>query len=149
MTNTKGKIEIDFDEKGNVKKLTFGEEVDTSKIMEIVNNIRNPQNVGTDNKNQEKSPINMRRNENMDLEDLSIKDKLMILIRQIKYGWFTSKDIQELYTNEYGEEVKISTISTYLSRLYEEKTLDRRGSRKRREFQLVTEKIMQTTPIPE
>lgn len=146
---TKGKIEIDFDEKGNIKKLSFGEDVNTSKIMELVNNIRNPQNSTTKNQNQEETSLNLRKNENLDLEDLSIKDKLMILIRQIKYGWFTSRDIQELFTNEYGEEVKISTMSTYLSRLFEEGILDRRGSRKQREFQLISDKILQTTPIQE
>ena len=149
MSNKKSKIEIDFNEKGQVKKLSFGEDIPTSKIMEIVNSIRNPGNAVTSNATQENVLQNVSSNKNLDFVDLSIKDKLVILIRQIKYGWFTTKDIQDLYKNEYGEDVRISTISTYLSRLFEEGVLDRRGSRKRREFQLISEKIMQPSLIEE
>ncbi|NVM04203.1 MAG: hypothetical protein HWN67_17865 [Candidatus Helarchaeota archaeon] len=150
MSNKKGKIEINFDEKGKVKKLTFGEEVSTSKIMEIVNNIRNPQDVNLKKTADESYLQNIQKNENLDLDNLSIMDKLMLIIkRQMKYGWFTSKDIQEFYQVEYREDVKISTISTYLSRMFEDKTLDRRGSRKRREYRLITEKVEQIPLIEE
>ena len=148
MTNKKGKIEIDFDDKGKIKKLSFGEDVSTSKIMEIINGIRNPQNIPSTQ--QDTTPVNVQQNENVVLEDLSIKDKLMILLRKnFRHGRFTSKDVQEFYESEYGELVKISTISTYLSRLFEEGILDRTGSRKKREFRLVSEELLQTTPVQE
>ena len=149
MSNKKGKIEIDFNEEGKFKKISFGEEVSTSKIIELVNELRNSQNINLNNSSLENKLQTVQKNENLDLDDLSIMDKLVILIKQIKYGWFTTKDIQELYQHEFQEEVKISTISTYLSRLFEEKILGRRGSRKRREFQLITEKIKQTPFIQE
>ncbi|MHA1300171.1 MAG: hypothetical protein ACTSO9_12185 [Candidatus Helarchaeota archaeon] len=149
MSNKDRKIEISFDEKGNVKKLTFGEDVATSKIMEIVNNLRNLPKNNLPSTTQETHVQSIPKEMGLEFEDLSIMDKLLILIKQIKYGWFTSRDIQDLYKNEYGEEVRISTISTYLSRLFEDGVLDRRGSRKRREFQLISEKIVETTPIQE
>ncbi|MFX1450805.1 MAG: hypothetical protein ACFFCM_08185 [Promethearchaeota archaeon] len=150
MSNKKGKIEIDFDEKGKVKKLTFGEEVSTLKIMEIVNSIRNPQDPGLKKTDVDNYLGKTQENENLDLDNFSIMDKLMVIIKsQMKYGWFTSKDIQEFYQGEYREDVKISTVSTYLSRMFEDKILDRRGSRKKREYRLITEKIEQIPLIEE
>ncbi len=150
MTNKKGKIEIDFDEKGKVKKLSFGEDISTSKIMEIVNSIRNPQDVNLKKTIDESYIQNIQKDENLELDNLSIMDKLLIIIkRQMKYGWFTSRDIQEFYQAEYREEVKLSTISTYLSRMFEEKILDRRGSRRRREYRLITEKVEQIPLLEE
>ena len=40
-------------------------------------------------------------------------------------GSFTSNDILELYEDEYNEPSKLSTIATYLSRLYEKDMLQR------------------------
>lgn len=143
MSSKKGKIEIEFNEAGKVKKLTYGEDIPTSKVLELIKGLDKSENDYSDNLVPENKIQKAQKNESLDLEDLSIMDKLMILIKQIKYGWFTTKDIQDLYQNEYGGTVGISTISTYLSRLYAEKILDRRGSRKRREFQLITEKLKQ------
>ena len=148
MTTKKGKIEIDFDEKGKIKKLSFGEDVSTSKIMEIINGIRNPENIPPIQ--QDNTPVNVQKNENVMFEDLSIKDKLIILLKKhFRHGRFTSKDLQEFYESKFGENVKISTISTYLTRMFEEGILDRSGSRKQREFRLISEDLLQTTPIQE
>ena len=40
-------------------------------------------------------------------------------------GSFTSNDILELYEDEYDEPSKLSTIATYLSRLYEKEMLQK------------------------
>jgi len=41
---------------------------------------------------------------------------------------FLSKDLQRTYASVYGEEVPLSTVSTYLSRLVERGVLTRSGS---------------------
>jgi hypothetical protein len=43
--------------------------------------------------------------------------------------WFTSKDVSLLYNDIYHETIKPSTISTYLSRLYINGYLERKGNR--------------------
>lgn len=43
--------------------------------------------------------------------------------------WFMSKDVSLLYNDMYHEAIKPSTISTYLSRLYVNGYLERKGNR--------------------
>jgi hypothetical protein len=43
--------------------------------------------------------------------------------------WFTSKDVSLLYSDIYHETIKPSTISTYLTRLYLNGYLERKGNR--------------------
>jgi DNA-binding transcriptional ArsR family regulator len=52
-------------------------------------------------------------------------------------SWFTSKDILGAYRRTYNEDLKLSTVSTYLLRLYNSGLLERRGERKNRMYRLV------------
>lgn len=52
-------------------------------------------------------------------------------------SWFTSKDVLDAYRRTYNEDLKPSTVSTYLLRLYSGGFLERRGERKSRMYRLV------------
>ncbi|MEM4576848.1 MAG: hypothetical protein QW701_05230 [Candidatus Nezhaarchaeales archaeon] len=52
-------------------------------------------------------------------------------------SWFTSKDILDAYRRTFNEDLKPSTVSTYLLRLYNGGFLERRGERKSRMYRLV------------
>ncbi len=75
------------------------------------------------------------------LKNLSIKDKVFLLL---KYNhpneWVRSQDLKIEYEFIYREKIKLSSLSTYLARFYEEGLLERRGSRAQREYRLITEK---------
>jgi len=60
----------------------------------------------------------------------TLKDKIEDIIRE-KFNnfWFTSKDILTVYEEKYQETIKLSTISTYLTRLYTNGYLERKGNR--------------------
>jgi predicted transcriptional regulator len=45
--------------------------------------------------------------------------------RRFPYTNFTSRDVVEAYQSEYGEQISLSTASTYLSRLAERGFLER------------------------
>ena len=46
-------------------------------------------------------------------------DKITDLIKtKLNNSWFTSKDISLIYKEQHRENIKSSTISTYLTRLY-------------------------------
>nr|MDO8080672.1 hypothetical protein [Candidatus Freyarchaeota archaeon] len=81
----------------------------------------------------------------IDLETLSMKEKLeIVLLKCFKHGWFTSNDVQEQYINLFKEEVPLSTMSTYLARIYDESKdsmLERTGTRKQYRYRLRTEKV--------
>ena len=78
---------------------------------------------------------------NCDFDSLSIREKLELIVKQIKHGWFTSDHIRELYLYHFHEEIKPSTVSTYLARLFEENELERRGSRARREYRVAEKQV--------
>ncbi|MCS7094740.1 MAG: hypothetical protein NZ988_02895 [Thaumarchaeota archaeon] len=61
-----------------------------------------------------------------------LENKLVRLARalekRLSAGPFTSRDAVEAYREEYGEEITLSTASTYLARLTERGFLDREQS---------------------
>lgn len=72
------------------------------------------------------------------LDNLSQKDKVYLLLRKNHPSeWVKSTDLQEEYSNIFGEEIKLSSISTYLARFYEHGAVERRGSRAQREYKLI------------
>jgi hypothetical protein len=56
--------------------------------------------------------------------------------------WFTSNEVCELYEIIFKEGVKMSTVSTYLSRLADENMLSRKGSVSQRLYS-VTKKLLE------
>ena len=62
---------------------------------------------------------------------LTLENKLTKLARLVEKNFplsaFTSKDVLETYVSEYGENIPLSTVSTYLSRLAERGFLERVG----------------------
>jgi hypothetical protein len=73
-----------------------------------------------------------------DLRNLSQKDKVYLLLKKNHpVEWVKSQHIQAEYEEVYGETIKLSSLSTYLSRFYEHGALDRRGSRAQREYKLL------------
>jgi len=56
--------------------------------------------------------------------------------------WFTSNEVCELYEIIFREGVKMSTVSTYLSRLADENMLHRKGSVSQRLYS-VTKKLLE------
>lgn len=67
------------------------------------------------------------------------KDKMLDVINaQLTKAWFTSKDLSLLYIERYHEQIKSSTVSTYLSRLYSNGFLERNGNRSCWQYRLVT-----------
>jgi hypothetical protein len=81
----------------------------------------------------------------VDQENLSMKEKLeIVLLKCFKHGWFTSNDVQEQYINLFKQEAPLSTISTYLARIYDESKesiLERTGNRKQYRYRLKIEKV--------
>lgn len=59
-----------------------------------------------------------------------------------KRGYFTSHQVKEVYEEIYNEEVKLNTVSTYLSRLYNEGGLKRVRHGKRWVYQLIVSETL-------
>jgi len=75
-----------------------------------------------------------------DFEPLSVRERLEYFLKyEFPPIWFTSRDLKEAYERKYGEEIKLSTVSTYLSRMHREGILERRGNRASREYRYIQE----------
>lgn len=67
----------------------------------------------------------------------TLMDSLERFIRfEFPDAWFTSQELRERYET-VADDIKLSTVSTYLSRMYHDGLLDRRGNRNNRQYRLV------------
>ncbi len=68
----------------------------------------------------------------------TIKERLRLFLK-FEFGgkWFSTVDVKNKYEITYADEIKISTVSTYLTRLYNEGFLERRGNRVEREYHVI------------
>ncbi|HID91109.1 TPA: hypothetical protein EYP44_04015 [Candidatus Bathyarchaeota archaeon] len=74
-------------------------------------------------------------------EGMSAKTKFSRVFGVIKenfsFGWFSSKDVKIAYQDEYGEDIKLSTVATYLSRLSSMGLLLKRGAGRLRHYRCI------------
>ena len=69
-------------------------------------------------------------------ESLTIKQRLELFLNFEYTGqWFTSLEVKRDYDRVYGN-INLSTVSTYLSRMYRENKLDRMGNRNQRKYHI-------------
>ena len=70
-------------------------------------------------------------------ESLTIKERLeLFLMYEFHDQWFTSLEVKRNYDMVYGH-INLSTVSTYLSRLYREDKLERMGNRNKRQYRII------------
>jgi len=117
----------------NSGKITLTLEGETMKqVGSIVQNLE--EIIGFNNEPVIKNSI---QNNEILIADLTKIDQIKhIIYGSIRFGWFNSKDIQELYTHQIGHDISLSTVSTYLSRLVNNSVLEKRGSRAQLEYRL-------------
>lgn len=70
---------------------------------------------------------------------LTINERLELFLKyEYPRVWFSSQDIQQHYEKIYGP-IKLSTVSTYLSRMFGKDLLERRGNRTQREYRYISD----------
>jgi hypothetical protein len=53
-------------------------------------------------------------------------------------GWFSSKDLQSTYEKQFNEPIRLSTVSTYLSRLADRGFFIKSGASNKRRYRIMT-----------
>ncbi len=67
---------------------------------------------------------------------LTLKERLEMFLRfEYPRVWFSSLDVKKQYESVYGM-INLSTVSTYLARMYRDNILLRRGNRNQREYRI-------------
>ena len=77
----------------------------------------------------------------------SVGDRIWSLVEgKFPYGGFTSTDILELYEDHYNEPIKLSIISTYLSRYSDRARLSRNRQGKEWVYNVARQQQAQVSP---
>jgi hypothetical protein len=75
-------------------------------------------------------------------EPLTLKERLEMFLRfEYPRIWFSSLDVKRQYESVYGK-ISLSTVSTYLARMYRDDILLRRGNRNQREYRFKEETVL-------
>ena len=129
-------IKVNVDEKsGKITQLTVsgdGVNMDTVQkaLSAIVKNFP-----GTEGSHE---PVMAKDIMDLAADKYTIKERLRLFLKfEYRNLWFTSIQVKGKYERQYGEEIKISTVSTYLTRLYNEGFLERRGNRVERDYHVI------------
>ena len=131
MPARKLRIEV-YDWEGNKYTITFEGKVTRDKVVQLFDLVELMGGVSD-------SDLDWR-----DPSEISRFEKVKLLIeRNFPVVWFRSVDVKFAYEQEYGEPIKLSTVSTYLARLFKRGFLVRRGPPNSRQYRLSTELIRQ------
>jgi hypothetical protein len=66
----------------------------------------------------------------------TLRDRLEKFIRyEFQDTWFSSQELRDRYET-VSDDIKLSTVSTYLSRMYHDNILERKGNRNNRRYRL-------------
>ena len=118
-----------FDGNGNRYTITFEGQVTREKALRLLDLVELLGGIPAGNPGWERPA-----------SELSKFDKTRLIIeRSFPIVWFSSKDIQSAYEEEFKEPISLSTVSTYLSRMADRGILAKGGMSNRRRYRMVTE----------
>ncbi len=139
MSSGKRKFKIELeDAEGSKYNLSLEGNVSKEKIMKIVEFM--------DLLNIESNP-SLDERETLNRTPGSVGDRIWSLVEgKFPYGGFTSTDILELYEDQYNEPIKLSIISTYLSRYSERGRLLRNRQGKEWIYKIIRQQAVQASP---
>jgi len=124
----KMRVEV-FDGSGNRYTVTFEGNVTREKAIRLLDLVELLGGMPRDNPNFEETT-----------SDYSKFDKLRsILEKHFPIVWFSSRDAQLVYEQEFKEPISLSTVSTYLSRMSDREVLLKSGVSNRRRYRTMTE----------
>jgi hypothetical protein len=63
----------------------------------------------------------------------------LITKRKFPIGWFSSRNVQTAYEEQFNEPILLSTVSTYLSRLADRGILIKSGASNQRRYRIMTQ----------
>lgn len=117
-----------FDSSGNRYAVTFEGDVTREKALRLLDLVELLGGIpGVNSSSTFKTP------------NLTKFDKLRLMVeKHFPIVWFSSKDVQFVYEEEFKEPISLSTVSTYLSRMADRGFLAKDGSSNRHRFRVLT-----------
>jgi hypothetical protein len=136
MPAKKMRVEV-FDGGGNKYTVTFDGEVTRDKALRLLDIVEllggmpsvSPSQSGT-------------------ISELPKLEKARLIVqRHFPIIWFSSKDVQSVYEQEYKEPIALSMVSTYLTRMAQRGILMKTGLSNSKRYRLVTQEATSTLSL--
>lgn len=130
------RVEV-FDGGGNKYTVTFDGEVTRDKALRLLDIVEllggmpsvSPSQSGT-------------------ISELPKLEKARLIVqRHFPIIWFSSKDVQSVYEQEYKEPIALSMVSTYLTRMAQRGILMKTGLSNSKRYRLVTQEATSTLSL--
>jgi len=128
MPARKMRIEV-FDSEGNKYTISLEGNISREKAIKILDLVELLGGIPSSN------PILANSSQKI----TKIEKVKMLIEKRFPIIWFSSREVQEAYENEFREPVSLSTISTYLSRLADRGFLMVNSNSRTKRYKMVTE----------
>jgi len=134
------KIRVEIEEDGNKSCIEVTSDKDLSDIYKLIGSfvegLKAPSSSLSGASSSASSDI--YKDQEVPRFKFSLVDRFKrFVIFEFSDRWFTSKEVKETFDKEYKDNIKMSTVSTYLSRMCKEDLLERRGDRNNREYRVI------------
>lgn len=125
------KMRVDlFDNEGNRYTISFEGQITREKALRLLDLLELLGGMP--------SGVNSEANTADITKDWSKYDKVRIVIQKhFPMVWFTSRDVQSIFEQEFKEPISISTVATYLTRMANKGLLVKTGSSNRLKYKVV------------
>lgn len=121
------RIEV-FDSEGNKYSIAFEGQVTRDKAIRILDLVELLGGISSSGTTSES---------NITLNEQSKYERVLTLIqKRFALVWFSSKEVQSVYEQEFKEPISLSTIATYLSRMATKGILVKTGASNRLKYRV-------------
>ena len=122
------KVRVEVFNNGDRYTITFEGQVTRDKTLRLLDLVELLGGAPTANHMSERSAAEMPK-----IEKVHLAAK-----KNFPVGWFSSKDLQVSYEKQFNEPIRLSTVSTYLSRLTDRGFFIRSGASNKRLYRIMT-----------
>jgi hypothetical protein len=122
------KIRVEVFNNGDRYTITFEGKVTRDKTLRLLDLVELLGGAPTTNVVSERYAAEMPK----------IEKVRLVAEKNFPVGWFSSKDLQAAYEKQFNEPIRLSTASTYLSRLTDRGFFMRSGASNQRRYRIMT-----------
>jgi len=134
------KIRVEIEEEGDKSCIEVASNKDLSEIYKLIGLFIEELKAPSSSLNGASSSA-IYKDQEVPRFKLSLVDRFKsFVVFEFSDMWFTSKEVKEKFDRDYKDNIKMSTVSTYLSRMFKEKILERKGDRNNREYRVILDK---------
>jgi len=121
-------MRIEIFNNGDRYTITFEGQVTRDKALRLVDLVELLGGTSTVNTGSNRSASEISK----------IEKVRLVAEKNFPVGWFSSKDLQSAYEKQFNEPIRLSTVSTYLSRLTDRGFFIKSGASNQRRYRIMT-----------